>query len=39
MDRRLARKNIRFGTGLLVLSVGLLGSTFVWAAFYLSYVK
>jgi len=39
MDRKLARKNMRMGIGMMVLMTGLLGSTFVWAALYLSAIK
>ena len=39
MDRKLARKNMRMGTGLFVLTLGLLASTFLWAAFYLNSIK
>jgi len=39
MDRKLARKNIRFGTALFVLLFALLGIAFVWAAVYLQVIK
>ena len=39
MDRKLARKNMRMGTGLFVLTIGLVCSTFLWATFYLASVK
>lgn len=39
MDRRLARRNIRFGVSLFILVLGLIGATFVWAAIYLQVIK
>lgn len=38
MDKNLARANMRFGIGLFVLLLALLGVTFVWAALYLKFV-
>ena len=39
MDRKLARKNMRFGISLFVLLLALIGAAFVWAVIYLGVVK
>ena len=39
MDRKLARKNIRFGVSFFILLFALLGATFVWASVYLGVIK
>ena len=39
MDRKLARKNIRFGVSLFVLLFALVGATFLWATIYLGVLK
>jgi hypothetical protein len=39
MDRRLARKNMRFGISFFILVVALIGATFVWASIYLQVIK
>ena len=39
MDRKLARKNIRFGISFFLLLFALLGATFVWASVYLGVIK
>jgi len=39
MDRKLARKNMRFGLSLLILLFALVGATFVWASVYLQVIK
>jgi hypothetical protein len=38
VDKKLARKNMHMGVALFILMCVLLGSTFVWAAFYLGAV-
>jgi hypothetical protein len=39
VDRKLARKNIRFGVSLFVLVFALVGATFLWATIYLGVIK
>ncbi len=39
MDRKLARKNIRFGISLFVMLFALVGATFLWATIYLGVIK
>ena len=39
MDRKLARKNIRFGIALFVMLFALVGATFLWATIYLGVIK
>jgi len=39
MDRKLARKNMRFGISLFILTLALIGATFVWASIYLGVIK
>jgi hypothetical protein len=39
MDRKLARKNLRFGFAMFILEFALIGAAFVWAAIYLGVVK
>ena len=39
MDRKLARKNLRFGISAFVLVFALVGATFVWASIYLQVIK
>ena len=39
MDRKLARKNFRFGISLFILLFALMGATFVWATVYLGVIK
>jgi hypothetical protein len=39
MDRKLARKNIRFGVSLFVLLFVLVGAAFVWASIFLGVAK
>jgi hypothetical protein len=39
MDRKLARKNMRFGVSLFVLMLALMGVAFAWAAIYLQVIK
>ena len=39
MDRRLARRNLRFGISLFVLLLALIGTTFAWASIYLQVIK
>jgi hypothetical protein len=39
VDRKLARKNIRFGVSLFVLLFVLVGATFLWATIYLGVLK
>lgn len=38
MDRKMARRNMVMGFSMLVVIVGLLGFTFVWAGLYLSFI-
>ena len=39
MDRKLARKNMRFGISFFILLFALVGATFVWASVYLGVIK
>jgi hypothetical protein len=39
MDRKLARKNMRFGVSLFILTLALVGATFLWATIYLGVIK
>jgi hypothetical protein len=39
MDRKLARKNMRFGISLFILLLALMGAAFVWASIFLSVAK
>jgi hypothetical protein len=39
MDRKLARKNMRFGTSLFILILAIIGIAFAWAAIYLQVIK
>jgi hypothetical protein len=39
MDRKLARKNLRFGFSMFILEFALVGAAFIWAAIYLSVVR
>jgi hypothetical protein len=39
MDRKLSRKNIRFGVSLFILMLALIGISFAWAAIYLQVIK
>jgi len=39
MDRKLARRNIRFGISLFILVLALIGATFAWASIYLGVIK
>jgi hypothetical protein len=39
MDRKLARKNMRFGISFFILMVALVGVTFAWASIYLGVIK
>ena len=39
MDRKLARKNIRFGVSLFIMLLALVGVTFAWASIYLGVIK
>jgi len=39
MDRKLARRNIRFGVSFFILLMALMGATFVWATVYLQVIK
>ncbi len=39
MDRKLARKNLRFGISLFILLLALVGATFLWATIYLGVIK
>jgi hypothetical protein len=39
MDKKLARKNMRFGTALFILMLGLVGVAFAWAGIYLQVIK
>ena len=39
MDRKLARKNIRFGVSLFIMLLALVGATFTWASVYLQVIK
>ena len=39
MDRKLARRNMRFGISFFILVIALVGATFVWATIYLGAIK
>lgn len=39
MDRKLARRNIRFGVSMFVMLFVLVGVTFLWASVYLGVIK
>ena len=39
MDRKLARRNMRFGVSLFILLLALIGAAFVWAAIFLGVAK
>ena len=39
MDRKLARKNMRFGVSLFILMLALIGIAFAWASIYLQVIK
>jgi hypothetical protein len=39
MDRKLARKNMRFGISFFILMLALIGVTFAWASIYLGVIK
>jgi hypothetical protein len=39
MDRKQARRNMRFGISLFILVLSLVGATFVWASVYLQVIK
>ena len=39
MDRKMARKNIRFGVAAFCALFALMGATFVWATVYLQVIK
>ena len=39
MDRKLARKNLRFGIALFVMLFALVGATFLWATIYLGVLR
>jgi hypothetical protein len=39
MDRKLARKNMRFGIAFFILLLALVGATFIWATIYLGVIK
>jgi len=39
MDRKLSRKNMRFGVSLFVLMLALMGIAFAWAGIYLQVIK
>ena len=39
MDRKLARKNMRFGISFFILLFALVGATFIWATIYLGVIK
>lgn len=39
MDKKLARKNLRFGISFFILVLALIGATFVWATVYLGVIK
>ena len=38
MDRKLARRNMVMGVSMVLVMLGLLGFTFVWAGLYLSFI-
>lgn len=39
MDRKTARRNIRFGVAAFCAVLALIGATFVWATVYLQVIK
>ena len=39
MDRKLARKNLRFGLSMFLMLFALIGVTFLWASIYLGIIK
>ncbi len=39
MNRKLARKNIRFGISMFIMLLILMGAAFVWASIFLSVTK
>ena len=39
MDRKLSRKNMRFGVSLFILMLALVGIAFAWAGIYLQVIK
>ncbi len=39
MNRKLARKNIRFGVSMFILLLLLMGAAFVWASIFLAVTK
>jgi hypothetical protein len=39
MDRKLARRNLRFGLSLFAMLFVLVGVTFLWASIYLGVIK
>ena len=39
MNRKLARKNIRFGVSMFILLLLLMGAAFVWGAIFLAVTK
>ncbi len=39
MDRKLARRNIRFGMSLFLMLFTLVGVTFLWASIYLGVIR
>jgi len=39
MDRKLARKNMRFGISAFILTLALIGAAFAWASIYLGVIK
>jgi len=39
MDRKLARRNIRFGVSMFLMLFVLIGVTFLWASIYLGVIK
>ena len=39
MDRKLARKNLRFGISLFIMLFVLVAATFVWASIFIGAIK
>ncbi len=39
MNRKLARKNIRFGVSMFIMLLLLMGAAFVWASIFLAVTK
>lgn len=39
MDRKLARKNMRWGIPMFLVLLALVGVTFIWASIYLATIK